>query len=735
VDLKEQVRRETDLADLVAESTELSGRRTDMRGCCPLHGGDNMTSLSVNAETGLWQCFACGKAGDCFEWMMQLGDVDFPTALQELAERAGVAMTEKPWTLSDYASYVGLPFEFLGELGLSSAECGVLIPYRDASGDLLRNRVRHNRTRRWWEKDADHGGDRSYLYGLDRLGDSPSGPLIIVEGESDAQVLWYNGFASVGAPGQSAFKSHWVAHITAHDPLYVVREPDAVLPETVAEALRASKLDAAHDLRVVALDEGDVLDQWRQVSDSEGFRARFEEAMRRAEPLQVEDSLAEFRGDDGRLILPRMAEAIRERMPCFSLRGRLHVYAEGVYSPHGEELIRFEAQRMLGEEYRRTRLSEIVSYLIDVRPVLSGDMIDARADIVNVTNGLLDLSTLELRPHSPEYLSITQVPHSFESESGCPAIDRFLRDVLPPDCMDFAYELFGYVLRRDLNFQHAFMLLGDGANGKSVFIDIAQALVGERNVCTVALQDFAEDRFAGAELHGKLLNAYADLPARTLRDAGIFKSVVAGDRISAQHKGRDRFDFRPYCRFVFSANQLPPTDDHTDAYYRRWIVVPFPRRFAQGEATPRRTLVDSLTSASEMRGLMRRSLEAAGELASRGHFDLPESVVQATRQFRRDTNSVAAFVEACCRIGQDCWVPRQQLYDAYLQWCTDQGMARQAVSQPSFNASLPRRPESIREYQPSLADASRPKCWKGIGLRDRRPGMAGIGTTRERCGT
>ena len=74
---------------------------------------------------------------------------------------------------------------------------------------------------------------------------------------------------------------------------------------------------------------------------------------------------------------------------------------------------------------------------------------------------------------------------------------------------------------------------------------------------------------------GKLLNVCYDLPSRRLEDSGDFKAIVSGEPIRAQRKNEPAFDFEPYCRLLFSANNLPESDDVSHGYFRRWYIVPF----------------------------------------------------------------------------------------------------------------------------------------------------------------
>ncbi|MEJ7743191.1 MAG: phage/plasmid primase, P4 family [Nocardioidaceae bacterium] len=199
-------------------------------------------------------------------------------------------------------------------------------------------------------------------------------------------------------------------------------------------------------------------------------------------------------------------------------------------------------------------------------------------------NGLLDLSSGELLPHSPDHLCTVQLPVRHDPDATCPHIDQFVRDTFPEDAFDLAYELLALVMVPDPSIQKAVLLLGPGGNGKSVWLRVMQRFLGPDNYSTVPLQRLEAERFSASRLQGMLANICADLPATDLKSSSVFKGITGGDRITAERKYHDSYDLYPFCKLIFSANTAPRTPDASDAFFQRWIVVPFDRTF-RGEVT------------------------------------------------------------------------------------------------------------------------------------------------------
>jgi len=390
---------------------------------------------------------------------------------------------------------------------------------------------------------------------------------------------------------------------------------------------------------------------------------------------------------------------------------RLWRYAVGAYRPDGDAYVAGFVRDALGERYRRRHLDEVMSWCRAEFP-----SIPERPDttVLNVANGLLDWRTGELRPHDPDFPSIVQLPVRWDEDATCPGIDRFLGEVLPEDAVALALELAGYSLYADQPLRKAGMLLGAGRNGKSVFLGILRGLLGPANVVSVPLQELGESRFAAAEMYGKLANLCGDLDARALKRSDVFKILTGGtDAIMAERKYRDPFYFVPFATMIFSANEPPASSDQTDAYFDRWIVLPFPRRFTEAEADPH--LLASLTTAAELSGLLLKSVLALGDLLDRGRFDLPASVREAGSAYRDTIDTVTAFLDECCVVSLTARVTRRALYAGYRSWC--QGNGRLPVSQQHFAPRVRQEFGGVEIGEGKLGSGAE-RGWTGFGLRE-----------------
>jgi putative DNA primase/helicase len=301
------------------------------------------------------------------------------------------------------------------------------------------------------------------------------------------------------------------------------------------------------------------------------------------------------------------------------------------------------------------------------------DRFDENPDVINVQNGLLNIWTGQLKDHSPEFLSVVQLPIVFNVDKKCPNILRFLGQVLHPQDVFTAMEIIGYILYRSAVYEKAIMLYGNGDNGKSVFIKLIEAFVGSQNCSHVPLQELDNDKFSSADLYGKLVNTFADLKSQKLMATGNFKTLVSGDSVRAQKKYGQPFHFRNYSKLIFSSNRIPDSDDKSYAYYKRWLILSFDEVFHG--ATKDTELINKLITADELSGLLNLALIALRQLKKDGGFrDI--SVERVRKEYEYNANTVKAFLEEKCVVdlaSPEYSTPTVYLYNEYEIFCKAKG--------------------------------------------------------------
>ncbi len=356
----------------------------------------------------------------------------------------------------------------------------------------------------------------------------------------------------------------------------------------------------------------------------------------------------------------------------FDDTNEIRYYKDGIYCS-GAETILLQELEFMGQDSITNHMRSEVLASIRARTYISREEFDKDANVLNLKNGLLNIQTGEFKEHNPNHYSLVQLPISYDPKASCPNIMKFLTSTLEPEQLKVIVRLLGYILLKNCKYEKAFMLCGEGSNGKSVFIKLIIAFVGKDNTCSVALQDFSGDRFASAELYNKMLNVFADLKADKIHDTGYFKTLVSGDRIRAQKKHQQPFTFANYAKLVFSANQIPESDDKSFAYYRRWVIIPFNRTF-MGENSDK-NLIDKLTTPEELSGLLNVALIGLKKLQEEGGFE-DTDIEEIRQQYELGASKIQDFIKECCILepeNANLCVPTLDLQTALFNYCKTKG--------------------------------------------------------------
>ncbi len=341
---------------------------------------------------------------------------------------------------------------------------------------------------------------------------------------------------------------------------------------------------------------------------------------------------------------------------------------KGVYVEGGESLIKEQSERINPNIYNQ-KVNEII-HKIKRRTYVNRQDFDKNIDIINLENGILNIWTWEFNDHSPNHLSLVQLPIKYDPNAKCTNILKFFGQVLHPCDVFVGLQLFGYILYRTTEYEKAFMLLGSGDNGKSVFIKLVEAFVGAKNASHVPLQELDNDKFAAAELNGKLVNTFSELPFDKMRNTGYFKALVSGDTIRAQRKYGHPFSYRSSAKLIFSTNKIPDSADNTYAYYKRWLLLWFENIFHGGNRDT--DLINKLTKSEELSGLLNLALIGLKQLRKDGWFK-DTSVETIREQYNERSNTVASFVKEKCiknLADLDCCTNSDELYNEYKSYCS-----------------------------------------------------------------
>ena len=285
----------------------------------------------------------------------------------------------------------------------------------------------------------------------------------------------------------------------------------------------------------------------------------------------------------------------------------IFVYNEekGVYEKVGESFIKEQVERYVPYEASRHLCSEVEGR-IERRTYIDRRKFDSDPNIINLQNGLFDLRTQKLSKHDPRHLSRIQLPFSFDPSRKAPRFSKFLSEVQPEEkTREYLLEVMAYCFFPDCSLETAFIFNGSGNNGKTVFLRVLEALLGNDNVSNMSLQALASDKFSEAGLDGKLANIYYDLASEDIRTTGKLKNIISGEWLDVRTIYGRPFKMRSRAKLIASCNKVPDaSNDKTDAWFRRWRIIDWVVKFGVGEKNAADKQLDKkLTTSDELSGV------------------------------------------------------------------------------------------------------------------------------------
>ena len=206
-----------------------------------------------------------------------------------------------------------------------------------------------------------------------------------------------------------------------------------------------------------------------------------------------------------------------------------------------------------------------------------------RKPIFNFQNCVLELETGKTREHSEADMSSIQVGYDYDIEAKCPRWGKFISEIMAgrETSMNLLQEMVGYILYSDCSLQKCFFLIGDGANGKSVFLNVIRAVFSEANVSNVEMSSLIEP-FQRINLINSLVNISTETNSNVKGAESIFKQIVVGYTINGCFKNKDFVNFNPRCVMISACNEYIKSRDTTSGFLRRICFIDFPCKF-EGE--------------------------------------------------------------------------------------------------------------------------------------------------------
>lgn len=365
-------------------------------------------------------------------------------------------------------------------------------------------------------------------------------------------------------------------------------------------------------------------------------------------------------------LFDKFAAFLKTNHHIIKINNQLHIYRNGIYIPGTSEI---EAEMIKHiPQLNRAKRTEVLAYLdIMIRENTNAE----DANLIAFENGLYNIVDDSFVSFTPEHIITNKINWQYNQKAYSELADGVLNKIACNDTQIRALleEAIGYCFYRRNELGKAFILIGDKSNGKSTFLSTLQYLLGDENIASLDLKELG-DRFKTAELFGKLANIGDDIGDEFIANAAIFRKLVTGDRVSAERKGQNPFEFNNYSKFLFSANNIPRIKDKTGAVQRRLVIIPFDATFSNSDPDFNPYIKHLLRTNEVMEYLINLGIQGLKRILENRSFTNSERVQQELDDYEEQNNPILGFFREC--EDEDFQIenePTNKAYKRYQEYC------------------------------------------------------------------
>jgi P4 family phage/plasmid primase-like protien len=405
----------------------------------------------------------------------------------------------------------------------------------------------------------------------------------------------------------------------------------------------------------------------------------------------------------------------------------------GFYREIDEEIIRREIRAVSPVGLTSSKVTNILDELkaasvVDGHGVelpfwlgtMAADMPRA-ADLIVCKNGILDPVTSHLYAHSDSLLTFNALPYAYDPSAPAPRhFLKFLDEVFDAD-VDSIHELqkmFGYVATLDTSRQKIFAIIGPTRSGKGTIGRVLEALIGKQNCCGPSFAKISGD-FGLQSFIGKQLAIIADARLGHRTDkvlvAERLLSISGEDSLDIARKNRTDWYGRLSARLLILSNELPALPDPSGSLAARFVAFSTPNSFLGRED---RQLTNRLLG--ELPSILNWSLEGLRHIQAGAEIVTPSAAHDLIEGIEALGSPVKAFVVDRCTVTPGGFVPKDQLWITYCEWCRSNGIPGAPLSKEMFSRAIKTAfAGAIKDHRPRVSDSGqRPRYWSGIAFAE-----------------
>jgi len=281
---------------------------------------------------------------------------------------------------------------------------------------------------------------------------------------------------------------------------------------------------------------------------------------------------------------------------------------------------------------------------------------------------------------TPDYFFTNPIPWELGDNEDTPFMDKLFEEWVGKKYIKTLSQVIAYCCLTDYPIHLIFCLVGCGRNGKSKFQGLLNRFIGMENICSTELDTLLDSRFESFKLYKKLVCSMGETNFGVLNKTSLLKKLTGQDLIGFEFKNKKPFDDYNYAKILIASNSLPSSEDTSEGFYRRWMIIDFPNTFPEG-----RDILKDIPEI-EYNNLAKKSCRILKELLNNNQFDNQGTIEERRNKYIFSSNPLSFFINKACKKEYSTYMRYGELYIAYRSYLSHH--KKRAITYKEFNEIL-----------------------------------------------
>jgi putative DNA primase/helicase len=359
---------------------------------------------------------------------------------------------------------------------------------------------------------------------------------------------------------------------------------------------------------------------------------------------------------------------------------RAHETVRNIYIEAANSQDEDKREAIAKHALRSEARSRIENMLHSVKPylVVNPDELDTHPMLLNVNNGIVDLTTGELISHDRNYMLTKIIDILYRSDADYPEWKKFIQLITGGD-QELAYffqKAIGYTLTGRTDEHCLFFLYGTGQNGKSTFTEAFRRLMGDY-FQRVDIEALMQNWNLGtapnphvANMAGARYVLASEVPENRKLNESLIKDLTGGDSLTARFLFSNPFTFTPSHKIWIFGNYKPKVSGTDWGFWRRMRVIPFNVTIPEDVRRPMSEILEAFEE--EMPGILNWAVTGCLFWQS-DNLNMSDAVKDATSEYRTEQDLVQQFLDEKCVMHPEYRIEKVRLHTIWRNWCDDVG--------------------------------------------------------------